>query len=204
MKVLTFRKPSLEQLKKKSKDWSPQQWEDYLKTLEVRRREENLKKGRFADFCSNEENREAWDSHGKDYLGEDNRSRLRSAIMNLPDNEQKCIRLIFWEGFTLEETAKVLGFAKMTVVRWKEKILKSLEGDIEINHPVLAMVKGGSVDSLTRRELFAIKCHMGMIPKNEIKISQKEQNKLFESARRKIVEHHGRNILEDDEGSICA
>ena len=179
-------------LRERAKKWSPEQWEEYLKTLEVARRENNLARGHFSNLLSQEDHDDMWDFCEEDRLGEKVRKQVRMALATLPPKFQECIRLIFWEGHTLAKTANIMGVNKTTIIRWKQAMLPRLRGHLESECPDLAVVMGGSAEELTKRELFVVKRRLGMIPGVQVKISKKEGNKLFKSARQKIEAHCGK------------
>ena len=105
-----FRKPSLVRaLREESQTWSPAEWESYLATLEVPRRETLTKE--YDDLA---ESLVAVDPE-EPRLTEEAMARLQAAIDHLSPKQKAVIKAKFWEGLSEHEIAKRFGIARTTV-----------------------------------------------------------------------------------------
>ena len=110
------------------KNYSPEQWEQYLKTLETPQREQTLEDASFSELYSTENHEELF---GKsEAMEEETREKteaIKDILKYLSPQKRECIRLFFWEGMCNREIAKSLDVSKRTVIRLKKRALKELE-----------------------------------------------------------------------------
>lgn len=101
--------PVSDALLEESKTWSANEWESYLSTLEVQRRETLTRK--YDDLA---ERLVADPSEGPQF-NETALERLQSAIAHLSPKQRAVVRAKFWEGLSEREIAKRYGMARTTV-----------------------------------------------------------------------------------------
>ena len=190
--ILDFRLDTEAKTKEDSEKWNKSQWEQHLKTIESNSKEASLGKAHFCKLLSNQAHEERWGIKRTDALGESVKRRLCEAMAALPEKHRQCLHLIFWEGLTLNDTARRLGVCLKTVKRWKAKALEDLRFHLSISNPKELAAMGADV-GLTRRETFVVKHRMGIVPEREVRIPKREENKLYKSATEKLEEYRQRN-----------
>ncbi len=66
----------------------------------------------------------------KAYMHREASDKLRSLVNRLPDAERKLIQAVYFDGYTLQEAGRMLGFSKSWASRLHAKILESLADDM--------------------------------------------------------------------------
>ena len=112
---------SIDELKKLSKNWTPEEWEKYLEGLEGKRTEYLFKSGneisRFSEGVS-------WAGSADP---DDPRVQvLREIMATLPARHQEILDLIFWQGLSERKAAEALGVSRRTLVVLCHRILRRL------------------------------------------------------------------------------
>lgn len=58
---------------------------------------------------------------------------LQAAVRSLPKEQQKAVRLLYWEGMSRRKAAKALGMSRGGLKRVLSKILDTLHGELSEN-----------------------------------------------------------------------
>ena len=113
-------------LKKVSRYWTKNTWEEYGTSLESFQKEILFDK---SEDCNNYSQEKAQPF----YIGFSKRKRIpifkkymRSFIKELPENQQIVLIMFFWKGKNLIEIANSMNISRFSVLRLKEAALKSL------------------------------------------------------------------------------
>jgi RNA polymerase sigma factor (sigma-70 family) len=108
------------------KNWTISDWENYLETLDVKRREELLTDPAAIDCLSEKEFKEtfAQPTESPNYLA--TRQLLRSLVSKLSAREQKVIRMRFWEDASIQDIASHLYLSENSVRTYLRRALKKL------------------------------------------------------------------------------
>lgn len=117
---------SKDELKQVSKTWDMATWEEYLKTLDVPQRETTTAK--FDRLLKIYENSTAYTlPEVTDEEEGPQTKRLHWAMSLLTQRQQSVLDLIFWQGYSIQETAEKLGITKSAAQSCEEKALKQLK-----------------------------------------------------------------------------
>lgn len=110
----------------KEKELSLNQWERYLSKLEVEQIEETLADDIMIEELKEKDYKEQFtDLIGQNYCKKREQNIL-IAMRCLSPRQRQVIHLLFWENYTVEETAVHLGIRHSSVINLRSRALKKL------------------------------------------------------------------------------
>ena len=119
-------------LKEESRNWSKEQWEQYLRRYEKQRKEPLLKNYEKINELSQEERDKAFES--RDQLKTEELDKIKLTISkildHLPIKQKEIIHDIFWKDMSLSRIAKKRGVSKHAIYKLKQKALREIENNL--------------------------------------------------------------------------
>lgn len=111
-----------------SKNWSKNDWEMYLQSIEVGRTE-LLITPKVYDKISTAET--VYWNQSCDELDPEVKARLKTAFNKLSGKQKTVLKMIFWEGLSERKVAKKIGVTRNAIVERKKQALQTLRGSLE-------------------------------------------------------------------------
>ncbi len=107
-------KKELEVLRRKSKKWSPQEWESYLKAIEVER-SESLISPKKHEKLQKKDNLFLWSDDVSEEKSDEFKVLAKKALNQLTFKQRTVIKMIFWDGLSEKEISKKLCLSTSSV-----------------------------------------------------------------------------------------
>lgn len=127
--------PSIDELKEISRSWSPAEWESYLSSLEIPRKE--VITAKLDDI--NEEF--PWASTGVSGLSEEMSTQLKKAIDGLSPQQRRVIYAKYWDGLSENKIAIRQGIARTTVQMHLSRAITKLNNSLSSKIPLSKRTK---------------------------------------------------------------
>lgn len=150
-----------DELKKVSKDWSPEQWEDYLKSIEGYRRENVSFSNEELESLSSDDSTVLLYSIAQEEKYPITRIAIRACISQLPPQQRQVIELTFWEDLSQYEIAEKMNISRNTVrgylERAKENLRKMLTTGKVVSYTkgIRELLKKSSEKNLSGESIFS-------------------------------------------------
>lgn len=115
------------ELKQVCAHWSPQQWEDYLSTLDGKQMELLLDDPTAIENVSQEDHDKALLAISDEIDGSSHPSLqevITKILKRIPKNQRQVLNYIFWEDLSLSEAARRLGVTRSAVQHTRDRALK--------------------------------------------------------------------------------
>ena len=117
---------SKSEIKRSCENWSPQIWEEYLKTLDV-----DLEEILFDDpVCVEDYSQKEHEDHKNSVFTAQEfpvlKKYLFNAVKELNHKQQRILNCLFLESLNLQEIGENMGISKGAVSRMKDRALKNL------------------------------------------------------------------------------
>ena len=114
-------------LKVACRNWSSQDWEEYLSTLETNSGENILERGEDIENLSQEKYEEALLAVSEE-LDEKQFPHLKRVFIQImkqiPERQRKVLHYLFWEGLSVSATARRMGVSRPAIQQTRDRALK--------------------------------------------------------------------------------
>lgn len=134
---------NVDEIRERSKTWTPEMWEQYLVTLESPVKEDLIAPSQFdrlAQSCVVQ----VFD-YAQGASSPSTTVRVQSALDHLTQRQRQVVGLIFFKSMTSREVARKLGICQSAVCKFKRKGLRNLRQILEEGVVTLPLVEGPEI-----------------------------------------------------------
>ncbi len=119
---------SEKELRRLSRNWSPEEWENYLvENIEIPLKETQIGFKRYQKACAKMTESIFENVSSQEESTRGLKDKIRPAMKLLTTRERQVIRYLFWHNRTRKETAETLGIGLGNVHNLRKRALKKIE-----------------------------------------------------------------------------
>ena len=116
------------ELKKLSRNWTPEEWENYLReNVDVSLKETQVSTKRYNKACESMTESIFENIGSQEESKRSLKDKIRPAMKLLSSRERQVVRYLFWHNKTREETAKALGIGLGNIHNLRKRALEKIE-----------------------------------------------------------------------------